>query len=337
MTTTTEAPTNHAVDRRLGVAERLRQHAGGAVGSIAITLIMVVLVGLFWVGERFFSVGNLTIIGSYVAIPLIVGVFASFALLSGVVDLSIGSMVAFSAATFATFFEGGWAAVPAAVVTVLLCSLFGVVNATAIVVFGADAIACTLGMLTVLRGATRVVMEGHSSVPALVPEFFEFVNISWGPLPIIFVFGVIGAAVATVLVLFTRLGRHIRAAGGDAVAARRAGISVALIRFVALVVVAVGASVGGILYVGQLGGASAVLGDGLEFEVYAALLIGGYSIMRGGVGNPAGGVMGVLVVAGLTNILDVQRVDNHYVHIVVGILLIGAVLLDRLRGGDEFE
>lgn len=320
-----------------GPTQRLRQHAGGAVGSIAITLTMVVLVGVFWVGERFLSVGNLTIIGSFVAVPLIVGVFASFCLLSGVVDLSIGSMVAFSAATFATLYDGGWAALPAAIVTVLLCALFGVVNGIAIVAFGADAIACTLGMLTVLRGATRVVLEGHSSMPALVPDFFSFTTIRWGPLPIIFAFGLIGAAMATVLVLFTRLGRHIRAAGGDAIAARRAGINVSLIRFVALVVVAIGASVGGILYVGQLGGASAVLGDGLEFEVYAALLIGGYSIMRGGVGNPAGGVMGVLVVAGLTNILDVQGVSNHYVHIVVGILLVGAVILDRLRGGDEYE
>lgn len=319
------------------ILSRLRQYGGGAVGSIAITLALVVIVGVLWVGERFLSVGNLTIIGSFVAVPLIVGVFASFCLLSGVVDLSIGSMVAFSAATFATFYEAGWPAFPAAVVTLLLCALFGVVNATAIVVFGADPIACTLGMLTVLRGATRVVLDGHSSMPALIPEFFEFTSIRWGPLPIMFAFGLAGAAVATVLVVFTRIGRHIRAAGGDAVAARRAGINVSLIRFVALVVVAMGAALGGILYIGQLGGASAVLGDGMEFEVYAALLIGGYSIMRGGVGNPAGGVMGVLVVAGLTNILDVQRVSNYYVHIIVGILLIGAVLLDRLRGGDEYE
>lgn len=59
--------------------------------------------------------------------------------------------------------------------------------------------------------------------------------------------------------------------------------------------------------------------------------------MRGGIGNPTGGVMGVLVVASLNNILDIQRVSGHYVHIVIGILLIGAVFLDRLRGGDRYE
>jgi ribose transport system permease protein len=71
--------------------------------------------------------------------------------------------------------------------------------------------------------------------------------------------------------------------------------------------------------------------------VYAALMIGGYSILRGGVGNPAGGAMGLLVVAGVANILSVQAISPYYVNIVVGLLLLVAVLVDRLRGGDAYE
>jgi ribose transport system permease protein len=207
----------------------------------------------------------------------------------------------------------------------------------AIVIFGADPIAATLGMLTVLRGVVKVMLEPYSSIPAFIPDFYEFTNTSIGLVPILFAFAFVGAAMATVLVMLNRLGRHIRAAGGDAVAAARAGINVPLIRFAALIVCAVGAGIGGIIYIGQLGGGSVALGDGMEFEVYAALLIGGYSIMRGGVGNPAGAVMGVLVVAGLNNILDIQRMSNYYTHIIIGILIIGAVFLDRLRGGDTYE
>jgi ribose transport system permease protein len=134
-----------------------------------------------------------------------------------------------------------------------------------------------------------------------------------------------------------RIGRHVRAVGGDELAATRAGISVTRLRFLALLLSAFGAGLGGILYVGQLGSASNALGTGLEFQVYAALMIGGYSILRGGVGNPAGGAMGLLVVAGVANILDVRAISPYYVNVIVGLLLLAAVLVDRLRGGDAYE
>ena len=78
-------------------------------------------------------------------------------------------------------------------------------------------------------------------------------------------------------------------------------------------------------------------GVGLEFQVYAALMIGGYSILRGGVGNPIGGALGLLAVAGVANILDLRAISPYYVNIIVGLLLLAAVLLDRLRGGDAYE
>ena len=87
----------------------------------------------------------------------------------------------------------------------------------------------------------------------------------------------------------------------------------------------------------MLGSAAKLTGVGLEFQVYAALMIGGYSILRGGVGNPIGGALGLLVVAGVANILDVKAISPYYVNIIVGLLLLAAVLLDRLRGGDAYE
>ena len=66
-------------------------------------------------------------------------------------------------------------------------------------------------------------------------------------------------------------------------------------------------------------------------------MIGGYSILRGGVGNPIGGALGLLAVAGVSNILDLTSTSPYYVNIIVGLLLLAAVLLDRLRGGDAFE
>ncbi|MDE0306059.1 MAG: ABC transporter permease [Albidovulum sp.] len=312
----------------------------GPVASITLALVVVITVGLFSVGPRFLSASNISIIGQFLAIPILVGTCAGFALLAGVVDLSIGSMVGVSAAIFGTLLINGWDVLPAAAATLVVCLAFGGLNAIAIVGFGADAIAATLGMLTALRGITYVVVEHwgvSGSLMAFHPGLFTFMNLSLWSLPLIFILVLLVAAVATLVVIKTRIGRHLKAAGGDERAALRAGISVPRVRTTALLISAFGAGLAGIIFVGQIGAVSRLTGFGLEFQVYAALMIGGYSILRGGVGNPAGGALGFLVIAGATNILDLNAINPYYVNIVIGLLLLAAVWLDRLRGGDSYE
>lgn len=315
----------------------LREMLTGSVASIALTFIAVVAIGLYMVGPKFVSFGNMSIMGSFLIVPMIVGACAGFALLAGVVDLSIGSMVAFSSALFALLLSLGmdpWLAGP---LTLLCCLAFGGINAIAIVGFGADPIAATLGMLTALRGIAWVLLGAQGSIFAFNPGLFAIVNHSTFGLPTFFLISIGLTLVATLAVTKTRFGRHVRAVGGDDRAAARAGISVPAMRTFALLLSAFGAGVGGIIFVGQLGSAARATGFGLEFQIYAALMIGGYSILRGGVGNPVGGALGLLVVAGVTNILDLTAASPYYANIVVGLLLLAAVLLDRLRGGDAYE
>jgi ribose/xylose/arabinose/galactoside ABC-type transport system permease subunit len=323
------------------VAVRPPHRAGelltGSVASIAFTLIAVILAGRVSIGPRFLSADNIAIIGQSVAVPMVVGACSGFALLAGVVDLSIGSMVGFSSALFATLLSAGWNAWLAAAGTLLACVGCGTIGAVAIVGFGADAIAATLGTLTALRGVTFLIVGPLGSIVALQPALFEFTNQTVWNLPLLLLLTLVLTGVAAVAVNHTRVGRHVRAVGGDDRAAARAGISVAGIRVAALLLSALGAGLGGILYVGQLGSAAKATGVGLEFQVYAALMIGGYSILRGGVGNPVGGALGLLVVAGVGNVLDLRAINPYYVNIIVGILLLAAVLLDRLRGGDAYE
>ena len=316
---------------------RLRDVLAGPVTSIGVALLIVVIVGLTWIGPRFLSASNVTIIGSFVAVPMLVAAFAGFALLAGVVDLSIGSMLGFSSAMAAALMAMGWPLWAVVPVTLLACLAFGSINAVAIVIFGADAIAATLGMLVALRGICFIITAPLGSVAAFDANFYSFTNLPIGPLPLLFLISLALIGIAAIIVSRTRIGRHVQAVGGDDIAASRAGISVARVRFVALLLSALGAGIGGIFYVGQLGSASNYTGTGLEFQVYAAMMIGGYSILRGGVGNPIGAALGLLVVAGTANILDVQAISPYYANIIVGLLLLAAVLLDRLRGGDAYE
>ncbi|MEO8758851.1 MAG: ABC transporter permease [Devosia sp.] len=316
---------------------QLRDLLTGSVTSIGVALLLVVIIGLTWVGPNFLSTSNVTIMGSFVAIPMIVAAFAGFALLAGVVDLSIGSMLGFSSNICAALMAAGWplaGAIPVALVACLIC---GAINATAIVIFGADTIAATLGMLVALRGMTYIISGPVGMIAAFDNDFYNLVNLTVGPLPLIFVFSLVVIGLAAFIVSRTRRGRHIQAVGGDDRAAARAGISVTRVRFVALMLSALGAGIGGILYVGQLGSASNYTGTGLEFQVYAAMMIGGYSILRGGIGNPIGAALGLLVVAGTSNIIDVRAISPYLTNIIVGLMLLAAVLLDRLRGGDAYE
>lgn len=308
----------------------------GPIGSISLTLAVTLLVGATWVGPTFFATANVRIVGVSVAIPLIVGVLASFALLAGVVDLSIGSMVGFGAVTFNQLVGGGMDPWYAAGATLAIGFVVGAVNAFAIVGLGAEPLAVTLGMLTLLRGLCQVVVV-NAPPTTLIDPLYDLTQGTAGGLPTLLLIAVGLSLIAAGIVAKTRVGRKVQAVGGDSRAAARAGISVGRVRTVALIVSAMGAALGGILYVGQLASASNILGTGLEFQIYAALMIGGYSITRGGVGNPIGALLGLLVVAGITNILNVRFIDPDYLDVVVAFILLGAVLVDRLRGGDVFE
>jgi len=334
----THMPANSSAPAQMrGLSEEWRAALTGSVASISLTFLVVVAVGWFWVGPKFLSFGNISIIGTFAIVPLVVGAFAGFALLAGVVDLSIGSMVGFSSAVFALLLSFGWDPASAAAVTLLLCLLFGGINALAIVGFGAEPIAATLGMLVALRGISWVLLGSQGSIFAFNIDLFNLVSTTVFGLPLFFLLAVVLTLVAAIIVSKTRLGRHVQAVGGDDKAADRAGISVKKVRVAALLLSSFGAGLGGIIYAAQLGSAARATGFGLEFQVYAALMIGGYSILRGGVGNPLGGALGLLAVAGVSNILDLQAISPYYVNIIVGLLLLAAVLLDRLRGGDAFE
>jgi ribose/xylose/arabinose/galactoside ABC-type transport system permease subunit len=310
---------------------------GGATGTITITFVAVFLVGLFYVGSEFVGSANLSIVAQSVTVPLLIGTCSGYALLSGVVDLSIGSTAGLSAAIFAWLCLHHFGSWQAAGVVVLTGLFIGAVNALAVVVFGANTIAATLGMFAATSGVLYVVCGPNGALQVLVHGLYDFSNRPLGPVPLVFVLVFVLVLLSTYVVMLTRLGRHIRAVGGDEVAAKRGGLAVRRIRIGAFLLSGLGASLGGLLYMGQLGGVTNTLGFDLAFQVYAALMIGGYSIIRGGVGNPIGGALGMLVVAGVTDIITVKSINTYYTDVIVGVLLIAAVFLDRLRGGDAFE
>jgi ribose/xylose/arabinose/galactoside ABC-type transport system permease subunit len=307
------------------------------VGSITITLLVIVIIGLAWIGTSFLTSSNLNIVSTSIAVPLLLATCSAFALLAGVVDLSIGSNAGLSATIFADLVLHNWNPWLAALVVVAVGIAIGLVNAAVVVFLGAPPIAATLGTLSALAGLQFVLNGTNGGLTVLIPGLYSFANTTVGAIPLV-VLLLIGLVIAAVYVVAsTRLGRHIRAVGGDERAATRAGIAVRGIRVGSLVLSGIGGALAGVLYIGQLGGATNTLGSDVVFLVYAGVMIGGYSIIRGGVGNPAGGAMGLLVIAGVTDIIAVKSINTYYTDVVVGALLLLAVFFDRIRGGDAYE
>ncbi len=192
----------------------LGEFFGGPIGSITIAFVLVFLVGLFYVGSEFVGSGNFAILATYATVPLLIGTFAGFALLSGVVDLSIGPTAGFCAAVFAYLsihHFGPWGAAGVAVATGLV---IGAINAFAVVVFHANSIAATIGMALAVTGLLDVVCGQNGSLQIIVNGLYNFCNRSLGPAPLVFWLTLLLVLIAAYIVMFTRLGGHVRGSRG---------------------------------------------------------------------------------------------------------------------------
>jgi ribose/xylose/arabinose/galactoside ABC-type transport system permease subunit len=314
--------------------------SGRLVGSpIRILLLgigVLVVLGLVLEPGRFVTPDNFSGFGIAVSVPVLIAIAAGTGLLGGVIDLSIGSMVGFSAAVFVVLMSRGLPPLTAALITVCCALAVGAVNGMVCVVFGAHPLVATIGSLSALQGLTLIVLNNESKV-GFIPELYNFTNEVLLGFPVLFTLIVALGVLVGLLLTFTRYGRHVRAVGGDAIAARRAGIPVARLQFALFLMTAVFACIGGIIYVGQDGAAQTTLGAGLELHVYAPILLGGYSLTRGGVGNVLGAVLGVLTLQLLGNMLDLGGINPYWQDIATGVVVIVAVFGDGLRGGERFS
>jgi ribose transport system permease protein len=313
-----------------------RRLLGSSTRVLLAGVALIIVIGLGLAPGHFLTSANVATFAGAAEVPLFITIAAAVGLLGGVIDLSVGSMAGFGAAVFAVLLTHHFSYATAIAVTLGCALAVGAVNGVVCVLFEANPLLATIGMLTALQGLILVVL-GSTSVSAFIPGLYRFTNETWHGIPVLLVLiAVIGAGAAAALT-YTRYGRHVRAAGGGERAARRVGIPVGRLRFGLFLATALFACVGGIIYVGQDGAAQTTLGMGLELQIYAPVLLGGYSLTRGGVGNVMGALTAVFGLELIGNLLDLRGVDPSWQNIIVGVVIIVAVLADGLRGGERFE
>jgi ribose/xylose/arabinose/galactoside ABC-type transport system permease subunit len=274
----------------------------------------------------FVSVDNMKVIGLNMAYYAIAGIGTTFLIISGGIDLSIGSNFALAAVS---------AAMMAKVMPVPLAFLFAILVAGAVGLINGvltwnvpvSPIIITLGMLSLLHGLVLVISHGYG-VPGVPDDFTDFGRSElWGvPTPIV-VF-VLAAAAAAAFLAFTTTGRHIYAVGGSRTASKAAGLNVRAIHVGVYLFSGLLVGFAGILAASRFGQPDATYGVGFELVVITGVILGGVSF-AGGEGGVIGAMLGVLMLSLIDAGIVSLEVDAYYAEVVKGAILIIAVSADQ--------
>ena len=263
-------------------------------------------------------------------------------IISGGIDLSVGSICALSAvvtlmlmrllsATAAAQVPGATIAL-ATLLALALAALIGLVNGLLIARIRLSPFVTTLGMLSVARGMTYVLTQGRAQYPTGpdVALFTRFANGTVLGLPTQLVYLLVLAVLMGLALRHLVWGRHLYAVGGNAQAAALTGVRVPRVVVSVYVLSGLAAGFSGVLIAGWLGAAPANLATGYELRVIAAAVIGGANL-AGGVGGAAGAVIGAALIEVIRNGFVLIGANTYWEEVFVGVIIIIAVLVDQLR------
>jgi inositol transport system permease protein len=292
-------------------------------------LLVILFVGLALslLTDTFLSVANFTNVARQISINGILAVGVTFVLLTAGVDLSLGSVVALSGVACATFAHPGEHSVFVPIAVGLLTgAACGLVNGVLVTRGGVAPFIVTLGMMTIARGLAlifsggRPVADMSNELTALAGDLFGI------PIPVLCFAGV--AAAAWFFLRNFRLGRHIYAVGGNENAARAAGVPVEKVKLFAYGLCGLLTGLAGVVLAARITTGQPNAGQAYELDAIAAVVIGGTSL-AGGVGTITGTLLGVLLIGIINNGLDLMGVSSYYQAVIKGVIIVGAVWLDR--------
>lgn len=293
--------------------------------NVPLILFVAIFVLFSLMDARFFSVTNFSNILLSASFIGIIAVGMTFVLLTGGIDLSVGATMYITAGILAVLLEQGWPLWAAILAGMLSGTLWGCLNAFLIAKVGITPFMATLGTLTVGRGVGLLITQSRNiSVPAEMRFGAQQPAIPIAAFALVVV-------VSYVFLNLTASGRQIYATGNDLEAAKKAGLRTRWLTGCVYIVSAFCAALGGVIALSQQGMVSASFGEGIEFSVIAAAVLGGASLF-GGVGSVfPGTVVGVLLIQMIQNGLVYLQVDLYLQDMVAAVVILLAVFVDAVR------
>jgi inositol transport system permease protein len=308
-------------------AKRHRPWPAELTLAIALAALMA---GLSLLRPNFLNLANLVNLLRQISINGILAIGVTYVLLTGGVDLSLGSVVALSGVVAASFAHPGqYLALVPVFLGIAAGAVCGAANGAVVTRGRVAPFIATLGMMTAARGLALLLSRGMpvSNLSA------SFTRLGGGSLLSVPVPILIFAAVAFLSWVFlsqTRLGRYIYAVGGNENAALASGLHVRSVKMAAYTLCGSLAGLAGVVLSARITTGQPNAGIGYELDAIAAVVIGGTSL-NGGTGGVGGAILGALLIGVINNGLDLLNVSSYYQQLVKGLIIVGAVWLDRSK------
>lgn len=326
-----EAAAAATATRPVSPLVRVLSSPGARNLGLVIALAILVVVGVATAGERFASIDNFLTILRLASVIGVVSIGMTFVITGGGIDLSVGAIVALSsvwATTLATQTMASDLHWSVMVFTALAVGAgCGLVNGLLIAYGRVAPFIATLAMLAAARGLAEIIAQKRTQI-VNVRGFVTFFGGDLLGVPVLVIIFALVSVVGWVLLNRTTFGRRTLAVGGNAEAARLAGIKVQ--RHTALLYVLLGTTCGiaAIMIVARTTTGSSTHGQLYELDAIAAVVIGG-TLLSGGRGTIVGTVLGVLIFTGLTNVFTLNNLDTSTQAVAKGLIIVAAVLLQQ--------
>ena len=293
----------------------------------SVLILLVICVFATILSPSFLSVTNLFNVFKQITVAGIVGCGMTFVILTGGIDLSVGSILGLSGVLASGVMVSTGNTAVAVAVSLTVGIACGAVNGFFVSVCGIPPFISTLGMMTLLRGVILVYTKG-SPIPIKSDayKFFGKGSIAGIPVPVIIL--IIVFLLAHYILTQTSYGRSVYAVGGNREAARLSGIRVKTSEFLVYTLNGLMCGMAGLILTARLGSAQSTSGTGIEMDAIAAVILGGTSL-SGGVGFVLPTVVGAMIMGIIDNILTLMNVNPHATNIVKGAVILIAVLVDK--------
>jgi len=328
---------DRAASQSAAVAEPSTQRGLGAllsrlVSDYSTVVVLIVLALLFGLTSRyFFTLDNLGNILRQMAIVGVLGIGMTMVVLIGGIDLSVGSVVLLTGAISGTLILNyefnSWAAIAIGLIAAMFVGLLnGILIEAALI----SPVIVTLGTLIAVRGAGQAILWINNSWVWVTDPLFEAVaQEKLLFLPLISAVMFVLYAVAAIMLKRTPFGRYVYAIGGNQRAAHLAGLPVLRIKILVYVLSGLFAGIAGLLTAARLGVIGPSVGQGMEFDAITAVVLGG-TRLSGGIGRVERTLVGTALLVMMLNYLTIRGIPDIWQTAVVGFLILGAVLLERL-------
>ncbi|WP_029331338.1 ribose ABC transporter permease [Exiguobacterium sp. N4-1P] len=305
--------------RRLGIGQKL----GPLAGLFAIVLVVSIM------EPDFLTLNNLFNILRQVSINALIAFGMTFVILTGGIDLSVGSILALSSAFVAGLMTDGTSAIIAVLAGLIVGAIMGALNGMVISLGKVAPFIATLATMTIFRGLTLVYTDGRPITGLGQGGWFELFGRGYFwifPVPVVTM--LIAFAVLYFILKKTTFGRYTYAIGGNEEAAKLMGIQVNKVKIMIYSLSGLMAALAGIILTSRLNSAQPTAGTSYELDAIAAVVLGGTSL-SGGRGWIVGTLIGALIIGTLNNGLNLLGVSSFFQLVVKGLVILFAVLADR--------